>query len=157
MAKITTTKFYHAGFESAKGDNPRRSPHREGTGSDEKWLAGYNAYISGGADPEEPRKRRSKEDISMDSSTTSNFNATPRELPHALRIKQTNFDVASDPNVKRKPHLMDQLFELKDQIKEETDSEMLELLEMDLADVEWLAGACQGVKPSDDWDSFKSE
>lgn len=57
----------------------------------------------------------------------------------------------------KEPLLLDKIFALKDQIKEETDSEMLELMHMELADLEWLISAGLGEKPSDVWDEYKTE
>lgn len=56
--KLTTKPIYKNGYESAQENKPRYAPHRAGTTSEEIWLAGYNAYQSGGAMPEEPRKKR---------------------------------------------------------------------------------------------------
>lgn len=148
--KLTTKPIYKNGYEAAQANNARQAPHRAGTTSEEIWLAGYNAYVSGGAMPETPRKKRSKAEMKADKNK-------PAEsvLPAYMKPKpETPRYTARKP---RPPLILDEIFALKDKIKGETDNELLEVMHMELADLEWLLCAAQGDKPSTVWEAYKKE
>lgn len=149
--KLTTKPIYKNGYEAAQANNARQAPHRPGTTSEEIWLAGYNAYQSGGAMPEEPRKKRTKVEMEADKNK-------PKEsvLPAFMRANTTR-QSWTGPRKPRDPLTLDKIFALKDKIKGETDVELLEVMHMELADLEWLLCAAQGDKPSDVWEAYKKD
>lgn len=159
MAKNTTKPQYKNGYEAAQANKPSRSPHRDGTASDAIWLEGFHAYMDGNTPPEEPRKRRSKSEIEEARNKPfepTGFNAPSAPLPSHMMIR-SNQDKQRAPTEPRKPGIMDKIFELRDKMKIETDPELLELLTMEHADLEWLICIDDGAKPSERWEEFKKE
>ena len=149
-SKLTTKPIYKNGYEAAQENKPRNAPHRAGTTSEEIWLAGYNAYQSGGAMPEEPRKKRTKAEMEEDRNK-------PKEsvLPAFMRAPTRSVHVGVKKE--RAPLTLDKIFALKDKIKDETDVELLEVMHMELADLEWLLTASHDEKPSKVWEAYKKE
>jgi hypothetical protein len=148
-SKNTTTPYYRNGYEAAKENKPRRSPHRNGTALEAKWLEGYNAFISGSTPPQTPRKKRTKAEM------VEARNPKISKLPEFLRRK---FDpVSIMPTKPRGLLLLDKIMATKNKIVAETDSELLEILHMELADFEWAITAGQGNKPSAFWEEYKKE
>ncbi len=149
-SKLTTKPIYKNGYEAAQENKPRTAPHRAGTTSEEIWLAGYNAYQSGGAMPEEPRKKRTKAEMAADRNK-------PKESVLPAYLKPPPRSVHVGLKKEREPLALDKIFALKDKIKDETDRELLEIMHMELADLEWLITAAQGDKPSTVWEAYKKE
>ena len=51
MAKkpnFTTKPQYKTGYDAAQDNQPRKSPHRDGTALEVIWFAGWDAYMDGG-------------------------------------------------------------------------------------------------------------
>jgi len=157
MTKNTTSKFYHNGYNAAQDNQPRRSPHRDGTNSETIWLEGYNAYINGDTPPEQPRKKRTKKEMEEAQAVkTSNINTPNRELPRALNMFHTE-SLRADHAKNREPSLIDNIIAAKEKIKTETNAELRETLHMELADLEWYAFADDGKKPSTVWEEYKAK
>ncbi len=149
-SKLTTKPIYKNGYEAAQANEPSNPPHRHGTTSEEIWLAGYDAYKSGGAMPEEPRKKRTKAEMEEDRNK-------PKEsvLPVFMRAKpRESWTGTKKP---RAPLTLDKIFALNDKIKVETDVELLEVMHMERADLKWLLTAAQGDKPSTVWEAYKKD
>lgn len=148
--KLTTKAGYKNGYEAAAGNQPRNSPHRVGNAAEELWLAGFDAYMSGGASPEEPRKRRTKKEMK------EKREAPPVScLPPSMRIrKKPSWYKSLGP---RGDSLLDLLFKARKKIETETDPELLELLHMEVADLVWTITVADGQKPSDDWEKHKAD
>lgn len=156
--KITTKPEYKQGYEAAQGNQPRRSPYRPDTNRETMWLEGYNAFQNGGSAPEEPRKRRTKAEMAeakANPMAVQNFNEPSRELSPALMIKRTT--EVSSPNKPREKGILEKLFDLQDQMKTETDPELLEVITMEHADLEWIICMEGGPKPSTRWEEYKKE
>jgi len=151
-SKNTTTPYYRNGYEAAKENKPRRSPHRDGTALEAKWLEGYNAFVSGGTPPETPRKKRTKAEMTEARTIKASGVST---LPEFLQRKFESVTIA--PTKPRGPLLLDKITATKNKIETETDSELLEILHMELADFEWAITAGQGIKPSLAWEEYKKE
>jgi len=147
--KLTTKPGYKNGYEAAQGNQHRKSPHRSGTASEELWLAGYDAYVSGGNPPEEPRKRRSKTEMKED-------RLAPPEstLPASLNVPEPPRRRLTEP---REDGIVEKVFKAKAKIKTETDPEILELLHMEVADLEWTITVADGPKPSTIWEEYKAD
>lgn len=150
--KLTTKAGYKNGYEAASANQPCKSPHRVGTASEELWLAGYDAYVNGGKAPETPRKRRTKTEMA------DGVNNPPpvKRMPESMRM----YNPEPNPSRRTKPRKdgwLDKYFKAKDQMKTETDSEILELLHMEVADLEWTMFIEDGPKPSTIWDAYKNE
>lgn len=159
MATNTTKAGYKKGYEAAQSNKPSRSPHRAGTASEAIWLEGFHAYINGETPPEEPRKRRTKSEIEEARSKPfepTDFNAPSKPLPSHMMIRSER-DTYRPPAGPRKPGILETIFELQDKMKVETDPELLELLTMEHADLEWLICIEEGPKPSERWEEFKKE
>lgn len=148
-SKNATTPYYRNGYDAAKENKPRRSPHRDGTALEAKWLEGYNAFVSGGTPPQTPRKKRTKAEMAE----VRNPNVS--KLPEFLQRKFEPVSIA--PIKPRGPLLLDKIMATKNKIATETDSELLEILHMELADFEWAITAGQGIKPSLAWEEYKKE
>lgn len=160
MAKIkyTTKPGYKKGYEAAQANQPRRSPHRPGTDSEAIWLKGYDAYLNGGEAPQEPRKRRTKAEMdeARKNPQPTDFNRPRQPLSPALRIRGRDDHLR--PMKPRGPGLLEKMFELREKIKKETDPELLEILHMEFADVEWTVCVLEGeTKPSERWEEYKRE
>ena len=159
-AKILTKPQYKNGYEAAQANNPRKAPHRPGTDSESIWFAGYDAYISGGSRPQEPRKRRTKvemEEVRNNPPTVSDFNTPNKPLPPSLQIKDFNGRVTGPIVPRTKPSMLEKIFAIKDKIKIVTDLELREVLHMELADMEWAICLDEGPKPSLRWEEYKRE
>ena len=148
--KLTTKPIYKNGYEAAERGEGRTAPHRSGTTSEEIWLAGYNAYQSGGNPPETPRKKRTKAEMEADSNKPAESVLPAYMKPKVVPPRYTE-------RQPREPLTLDKIFALKAKIKDETDQELLEIMHMELADLEWLITAAQGDKPSDIWEAYKKE
>lgn len=159
MAKNTTKTGYKNGYEAAQAGKPSKSPHRAGTASEELWLEGFHAYMNGGMPPEEPRKRRTK--VEMEEARSKPFeptdwNTPSQPLPSHMIIKSKQ-DINRIPATPRGPGLLEKIFAAKDKLKVETDPELLELLHMEVADLEWVICAEDGPKPSTIWEQYKDD
>lgn len=159
MTKVTTKEGYKKGYEAALANKPRKSPHRDGTASEALWLEGYDAYVNGGAAPQEPRKRRTKtemEEVRSKPFDPADFNKSSGPISPALIMESTRARTrrSTEP---RKPSLIDNIFAAKKKLETETDSELRELIHMELADLEWAALIEDGPKPSTIWGEYKSE
>jgi len=152
MAKkpnLTTKTQYKNGYEAAQNNQPRRSPHRDGTASEDIWFAGYDAYMDGDTPPQEPRKKRTKAE--MEAARTAPPKST---LPESMRRRSIV------PTYNAKPRAdgwLEKLFKAQADIKTETDSELLELLHMEIADLNWIIDIQDGPKPSTVWEEYKRE
>ena len=139
--KLTTKAGYKNGYEAAENNQPCKSPHRVGTASEELWLAGFNAFMAGGKSPEEPRKRRTKGEIKTD------LLAPPKSsLPASLRIRKSSQHYGT--LVPRGDGILEKLFKAKKKIETETDPEILEILHMEAADLNWRVCVEAGPLPS---------
>jgi len=159
MAKNTTKPQYKNGYEAAQANKPSRSPHRDGTASEAIWLEGFHAYVNGGSPPEEHRKRRTQvemEEAKNKPFEPTGFNAPSAPLPSHMMIK-SNQPSRFVPTTPRKPGMMEIIFELRDKMKVETDPELLEILTMEHADLEWIICVDDGPRPSERWEEFKKE
>lgn len=153
-SKLTTKPIYKNGYEAAQANEPRVAPHRIGTTSEEIWLAGYNAYVSGGAMPEEPRKKRTKAE--MEEAKT----APPKSvLPAYMKPKfeRPRYTPSKSTGKPGKLSLRDEIYAVEGKMFGVTDSEVLEIMHMELADLKWLMWAGRGDKPSDVWEAYKKE
>lgn len=146
--KLTTKTGYKNGYEAAQANQPRQSPHRDGTASEELWFAGFDAFTSGGRPPEEPRKRRSKVEVS-----DAKF-APPSQIPTSLVMRKPVSSYVPNP---RGDGIMEHMIAAKATLAAETDVELREILHMDLADLEWLIFVEKGDKPSTRWEEYKTE
>lgn len=150
MAKkpnLTTKPQYKTGYEAGQANQPRKSPHREGTAITDIWFAGYDAYMDGGKSPEEPRKKRTKAEMkealtAPPSKTTSTAWRTP---------------VSTYNPTPREDGILENMFTAKKALEAETDVELREILHMELADLEWLVYIEKGEKPSNRWEEYKTE
>lgn len=152
MAKkpnLTTKPGYKNGYEAAQSMQPRTSPHRDGTASEDIWFAGFDAYMDGGKPPEEPRKKRTKAEME-EARTAPPKSSLPTSMIRPSPVHMYN------PNP-RPDGWLEKLFKAQEAIKTETDSEILELLHMEIADLEWTIYIEDGEKPSKRWEEYKSE
>jgi len=159
MATNTTKAGYKKGYEAAQANQPSRSPHRDGTASDAIWLEGFHACMNGDTPPEEPRKRRTKEEMTEALNKPfepTDWNAPRAPLPSHMLIKSRQ-NTHHKPTGPRKPGMMEIIFELRDKMKVETDPELLEILTMEHADLEWIICVDDGPRPSERWEEFKKE
>lgn len=144
--KLTTKPHYKSGYDAAKANQPRTSPHRDGSALELVWHAGWDAYMDGGKPPEEPRKKRTKAE--MDEARSAPFKSMLPEQTEPVYVR---------PSKPRTPGLTDKLFELQDRAETETDPELLELITMEHADLEWLICIDEGPKPSERWEDYKRD
>lgn len=161
-AKILTKPQYKNGYDAAQANKPRKAPHRPGTDSETIWLAGYDACQQGGPPPQEPRKRRTKDEMEearKNPPVVSDFNTPSKPLSPALQMGNQSFGYGSPyrPIHPRNPCLLEKIFAAQDKLLVETDLELRELLTMEIADMEWVICNESGPKPSDRWEDYKRE
>ncbi len=152
MAKkpnLTTKPHYKNGYEAAKENQPRRSPHREGSALTDIWFAGYDAYLDGGKAPEEPRKKRTKAEME-EARIAPPVSTVPTSMAMRPPAQTYNFKP-------RKDGILEHMINAKAALEAETDVELREILHMELADWEWLVYIEDGDKPSTRWDEYKAE
>lgn len=152
MAKkpnLTTKPQYKTGYEAAQANQPRRSPHRDGTAITDIWFAGFDAYMDGGNAPEEPRKKRTKAE--MEEARTN-----PPKTPIATSLVMRPAVSTYNPKP-REDGILEHLLAAKAALAAETDVELREILHMELADLEWLVYIEEGPKPSTIWEAYKAE
>ena len=152
MAKkpnLTTKPQYKTGYEAAQNNQPRKSPHRDGTAITDIWFAGFDAYMSGDTPPQEPRKKRTK--VEMEEARTN-----PPKTPIATSLVMRK-PVSTYNPTPRADGMLEHLLNAKAALAAETDVELREILHMELADWEWLVYIEEGPKPSTIWEEYKTE
>ena len=152
MAKkpnLTTKPQYKTGYEAAQANQPRKSPHREGTAITDIWFTGYDAYMDGKSPPQEPRKKRTK--VEMEEARTAPPKSTlPESMKRSTYVPTYNANPRADG-------ILENMIKAKAALAAETDVELREILHMELADLEWLVYIEKGDKPSKRWEEYKTE